>query len=268
MSQQPILPSLHESVRAAICAHAERTAPQECCGLLVARAEDGMLEYLPGVNLDEGPAGCDRFTLGPKAWVQAEEMGEVVAVVHSHPGASANPSMCDRVMCERSGLPWLIVGVPSGHLVELHPEGWSAPLEGRDFSHGVLDCYTLAQDWYLREWGLELPHAEREDEWWRKGQNLYLDGLAKAGFVPVATREPQRGDGLLMRLNSPDFVTPVENHAAVYLGDGMMLHHLYGQKSRIERWDWPWQRRTTLVVRHERARNGQLLAAAPVEQAA
>jgi cell wall-associated NlpC family hydrolase len=45
-------------------------------------------------------------------------------------------------------------------------------------------------------------------------------------------------------------MSEVENHAAVYLGNGMMLHHLYGQLSRRERWDWPWQRRTTAIVRH------------------
>jgi cell wall-associated NlpC family hydrolase len=238
---------LGPELRQAILGHALAEAPRESCGLLLADPQDGAGYYLPARNLAGADAGRDAFKLDPQAWLDAEEIGRVVAVVHSHPNASANPSMADRVMCERSGLPWLIVGTPSGVMVQLDPEGWSAPLEGRTFTHGVLDCYTLAQDWYRREWGLELPDFEREDGWWERGKglDLYRDGLIEAGFAVVNTTEPQRGDGLLMRV-----VSHVENHSAVYLGDGMMLHHLYGQLSRRERWDWNWQRRTSCIVRH------------------
>jgi cell wall-associated NlpC family hydrolase len=238
-------------LRMALADHAAATVPRECCGLLV-RLPDGPvvggLHYLPADNMAAGPAGQDRFELDPAVWLRADELrADPVAVVHSHPGASANPSMADRVGCERSGLPWLIVGWPSLAIVQVDPEGWQAPMEGRSFAHGVLDCYTLVQDWYRREWGIVLPDFEREDGWWERGRgmHLYRDGLAVAGFEVVPTIEPERGDGLLMRV-----AAEVENHAAVYLGDGMMLHHLYGQPSRRERWDWAWQRRTTAVVRH------------------
>ena len=110
----------------------------------------------------------------------------------------------------------------------------------------MLDCYTLVQDWYRRVAKIELPDFEREDGFWTRGEHLYRDNLAAAGFEVVQTAEPWPGDGLLMRIDSRE----VDNHAAVYLGEGMMLHHLYGQLSRKERWDWPWQRRTTAIVRH------------------
>lgn len=243
-----LIDSLNPGVRAAMLSHAELDAPREACGLLV-RVDGTLLAYVPCRNLHAGPAGCDTFTLDPMGYVQAEDLGEIVAVVHSHPNASANPSMADRAQCEKSGLPWVIVSWPSGAMVELQPSGWLAPLEGREFHHGVLDCYTLAQDWYRREAGIELPDFERQDGWWEPGpnqQNLYRDGLLAAGFQEVPLAELRPGDSLLMRVLSPD----VDNHAAVYLGEGMMLHHLYGQLSRREPWDHPWQRRTTAAVRH------------------
>jgi len=240
------LPPLPESVRAAMLEHAAAEAPRECCGLLVRDPEAGTLHYMRAANLHRGEGGVDRFVLDPETWVMAEAFGDVLAVVHSHPNASANPSMADRAQCEASGLPWLIVGWPSGVMVEIGPEAWLAPLEGREFCHGVLDCYTLVQDWYLRELDIRLPDFAREDGWWERGEHLYRDHMAEAGFEVVADADPQRGDGLLMRVMYPD----TENHAAVYLGEGYMLHHLYGQLSRRERWDWPWQRRTTLIVRH------------------
>lgn len=239
-----LLDQVTPELRQAMLDHAAREAPRECCGLLLLDAYEGTLHYAPAANLAPGRGGEDRFTLDPTAWIAADAFGTVLAVVHSHPNYSANPSMADRASCERSGLPWLIVGWPSGAMVELHPEGWSAPLEGRTFHHGVLDCYTLVQDWYRRERGILLPDFEREDGWWERGQNLYREGLEAAGFVQVSG-EPQRGDGLLMRV-----AAKVENHAAIYLGDGYILHHLYGQLSRRERWDWPWQRRTTAIVRY------------------
>lgn len=248
-----LLAKVGKRVRAGMLMHAAAEAPRECCGLLLRDADTHRLHYLPAANLHAGAAGEDRFVLDPDAWAAADTFGEVLAVVHSHPNASANPSMADRVMCERSGLPWLIVGWPSGVMVELDPVGFRAPLEGREFHFGVLDCYTLVQDWYLRELKIELPDFERADGFWERGEHLYREGLAAAGFEVVQTSEPQVGDGLLMRVASPD----VDNHAAVYVGDGYMLHHLYGQPSRKERWDWPWQRRTTAVVRHRSRLGGQ-----------
>ena len=35
--------------------------------------------------------------------------------------------MADRVGCERSGLPWLVMGWPSGVVKSIEPEGWQAP---------------------------------------------------------------------------------------------------------------------------------------------
>lgn len=236
----------------AMLAQAEEEWPRECCGLLIVPegSPHDLLSYRPCNNLHQGEAGEDTFALDPACWARVEDQGEIVAVVHSHPNASANPSMADRVQCEKSGYPWVIVGWPSRALVELQPTGWQAPFEGREFHHGVLDCYTLVQDWYRRQAGIELPDFEREDAWWEPGpnqKNLYREGLLAAGFAEVPLAELQPGDGLLMRVMSPD----VDNHAAVYLGDGMMLHHLYGQLSRVEWWDHPWQRRTTAAVRHK-----------------
>lgn len=248
-----MLAQIDQAVRDAMLAHAADCAPRECCGLLV-RIDD-TLHYLAAANLAPQSAGRDRFELDPAAWAVEDTGAEVVAVVHSHPNASANPSMADRVGCERSGLPWLIMGWPSGALVEVLPSGWSAPLVRREFAFGVLDCYTLVQDFYQRELGITLPDFERSDGFWERGEHLYRDNLEAAGFEVVATAEPRPGDGVLMRVMSRD----VDNHAGVYLGDGLMLHHLYGQLSRVERWDWPWQQRTQAVVRHR-----TLLGAAPL----
>lgn len=235
-------------VRHQVMEHAEEEAPRECCGLLV-RGQAGALMYLPAENRFAGKAGEDRFDMDPQAWVQAEELGEVVAVVHSHPNATANPSMADRVGCERSGLPWVVMGWPSGVFKQLQPCGWQAPYKGREFAHGVLDCYTLIQDWYLRELGLTLPDFDRDDDWWddkpgQPAQDLYMDNFAKAGFVRV-DGPPLRHDVVLMQVKSNK-----ANHGAIYLGNDVLLHHLHSRASCEDVYGGYWMRHTLAVLRH------------------
>lgn len=237
-------PVLSPEVTEAIRAHAAQAYPRESCGLLLRQGPE--IAYAPCRNLATQPE--EQFILDPEAWALAEDTADSIeAVVHSHPNASANPSMADRVMCERSHLPWLVIGWPSGALVWCEPTGFEAPLIGREFTHGVLDCYTLVRDWYRLEHGIQLPDFPRADLWWERGEDLYLANFATAGFVevPGGLADLQPGDGLLMQVLSRQV-----NHAAIYLGDNVILHHLYGRLSGRDVFGGYWARHTRKVVRH------------------
>lgn len=102
--------------RAAIIAHAREEHPREACGLLV---EVGGVEvYRRCRNLG---AGMDQFIMDPVDYAEAELSGEVVAIVHSHPGESAEPSPADLSACQASGLVWHIVAVQSGQWQTVTP---------------------------------------------------------------------------------------------------------------------------------------------------
>ena len=126
----------------------------------------GRERYVPCTN---AAAGTDHFVLPAEEYAAAEDQGEIVAVVHSHPDVPADPSQADLVACEASGLPWYIVRVDlvdgaalAGQLVSIEPTGYQAPLVGRQFAHGVLDCYQLIVDWYARECGVTLKQFARQ----------------------------------------------------------------------------------------------------------
>jgi len=110
----------------------------------------------------------------------------------------------------------------------------------------VLDCYSLIRDWYRQERGIDLPDFTRFDEWWRRGENLYLDNFSGAGFHEVESSDMNPGDVLLMQVASP-----VPNHAAIYLGDGLILHHLQGRLSSRDVYGGYWQKITTHTLRHQ-----------------
>jgi proteasome lid subunit RPN8/RPN11 len=214
----------------------------------------GRERYTPCANAAQG---AEHFVLPAEEYATAEELGEIVAVVHSHPDAPAQPSQADLVSCESSGLPWHIVrvdlvdGTPqAGEIVTIEPKGYKAPLVGRQFSHGVLDCYRLIVDWYQQERSITLPHFPRADEWWNDGKSdLYTEGYPQAGFAQLpegAALEP--GDVILMQIRSTN---QVPNHAAIYLGDGLMLHHLYGRLSSRDVFGGYWAECARAFLRYQ-----------------
>lgn len=224
---------MNEKLQSEIAEHGCAAYPREACGLII--VERGRERYIPCRNV---AVGEESFVLPAADYAAAEERGEVVAVVHTHPDVPATPSQADRVACEASGLPWHIARVDgsvdgAGPVVtewqSCKPCGYEAPLVGREFSHGVLDCYTLIRDWYRRERGIELPDFARRDRWWSDGSadDLYLANYGGAGFERLPDdAELREGDVIIMQMRSDK-----ANHAGVYLGDGRILHHLYGRLS-------------------------------------
>ncbi|HXF66199.1 MAG TPA: C40 family peptidase [Burkholderiales bacterium] len=221
-----------------VMAHAARDRPRECCGLAVVRR--GRLRYWPCRNI----AGESEFALHPEDQAAAEDAGEVVAICHSHVYLPPEPSEADRVMCGRTRLPWLIVSWPTGAHRVIEPDGYLPPLVGRPFVHGVLDCYALVRDYYAGI-GIGLRDYPREDDWWLKGANLYLDHFAAEGFVEIDQYDMRPHDALLMQIASP-----VPNHAGVIDRDGHLLHHCHGRLSSRDVYGGYWRKVTTHVLRH------------------
>lgn len=216
----------------AIKQHAAECYPAECCGLLVSK--DRVVSYVSCKN--QAKDLNEHFVISPEEYAAAEDMGNIVGVVHSHPDATTMPSAADRAYCNASGVRWYILSWPEGELGILEPEN-NIPLLGRNFVHGVQDCASIIIDYYQRELGIAIGAYDRDDNWWNEGGNLYLDNLPKAGFYQVDT--PRDGDIILMQIRSP-----VPNHAAIYLEHGTLkserveypmpgtiLHHLYGRLS-------------------------------------
>ncbi len=72
----------------------------------------------------------------------------------------------------------MVAGLPGA----IHKFRCVPHLTGRRFEYGVTDCYTLFRDAYHLA-GIEMPDFHRGDDWWRHGQNLYLDNMEATGFT-------------------------------------------------------------------------------------
>jgi proteasome lid subunit RPN8/RPN11 len=181
--------------------------------------------------------------------------GTLLALIHSHPmpDSSTAPSPHDIAQQMVMDIPWGIVLSAEG--AALDPFFWGEmleppPLEGRDFRYGPSgtdgkgDCAALVRDWYRLHRNIRLPEFPREDNFWKAGVDFYRASMATAGFTRVLIPpgvEPAIGDVAMIEIRAKE-----PNHAAIYQGAGLILHHFQGRLSRVEpllRWrehitDW------------------------------
>lgn len=214
----------HE-INEAIKLDAIKRFPIESCGLVLAR-DDGSVFYKPVDNMSSDPENS--FQIDDQLILALSP--SIRAIVHSHPNGPNCPSQTDMEQQIAFALPFGIVSTDGVGCLEPFFWGDQVPkmdLIGRPFQHGVTDCYALCRDFYATL-GIKLNEHPREWEWWLNGGSLYEDFLAKEGFRRIDESEVRENDGFLAQIRSP---TP--NHAGVYVGDGLILHHL----SSRDPWD-------------------------------
>lgn len=209
-----------------ILTHANEQKPLESCGFVVSVGDKK--QYIACANMASDPVNF--FEIHPDDWLNARLIGDIIAIVHSHPNGYPVLSEMDRQMQVNSGVDWWLVVGDEVKIFKCVPH-----LLYRDFEHIKSDCYTLIKDAYMLS-GVELPEFEYDENWYEKGLNLYEDNLIKFSFEQV--NEPQLGDILLFKNGSS-----VGNHAGIYLGDGYFLHHSPKRKSRREPLGGYWYER-------------------------
>ena len=198
--------------------HAKDQDPKEAVGLLL--NVKGKQRYFPCQNL--AITNHQEFILNPEDYVKADNLGEIIGIVHSHPITPPTPSQADRISCEHSNLPWYIVNPKTEQWADLKPEGYRPQLCGRPWVWGITDCWSLVRDWYKQEKNIELIDYERSMTPEEFLKNPLFEKYAKnTGFRELANDEAlKKGDVLLMSILHPTLI-----HVAIFLGD-MVLHHL------------------------------------------
>ena len=221
----------------AALSHAKVEDPKESVGLLL--NVKGKERYYPCNNLSMTSHQC--FVLDPVDYVQADSIGDITAIIHSHPVTPPTPSQADLISCEDSNLPWHIVNPKTEQWGYCEPSGYKAPLLGREWVWGITDCLSLVTDWYLEERGIEIKKATRPltiNEFMENPESK-VDGdfnnyLLNVGFRLLTPNEKlENGDVLAMSILGKGL-----NHVAIFL-DGDVLHHLGDRLSCREPYS-PW----------------------------
>ncbi|MDP8184416.1 C40 family peptidase [Phocoenobacter skyensis] len=229
--------NISEKLKAELINYAKQKEPQEMCGFIVSDGNEN--QFVACENIAIEPTVY--FEISPNDYLKASNKGKIVAVVHSHPDGEPTLSIADRQMQHNSGLDWWLV---CNDDLQIFPK--IPPLIGRSFEYGSSDCYTIARDFY-RLSGIDFPDFERADKWW-KDTNLYLDNIEKQGFEKLEEGESlQIGDVILVQVGAD-----VPNHAGIYIGEQMILHHSPKRLSKRDLYDGYWLKHTHSIWRYKK----------------
>ncbi len=219
-AQQPF----DHTVTQASQAHAAEVYPQESVGFVV----DGV--YIPLDNKHLDPE--NHFKVDPE--LVAEYGTQLQGVIHSHPleNHPMFPSKHDMETQESWGVPFgiqLINKSGPGNIIWFGDTLPIAEYEDRPYIYGVYDCYSIFRDYYRHTLGITIPIFPREDGFWHKDEEMYLDNAMATGFVQIDREEAQENDVFLIKLKAR-----VANHAILYLGGDNGLHHMPYRNSRFD----------------------------------
>ena len=195
---------LDRDVADAAMAHAIQEFPNESCGAVLASG------YVPLINRSATPESAFRCDDQIEPMMDA---GELLALIHSHPGGPMSPSIGDMRQQIVQDLPWGIVACDA--TAAMPPFFWGPgiavpPLLERDFRYGPSgsdgkgDCAALVRDWYLMERRIELPEFARENLCWVNQPDLYRDNMLAAGFSRIG--------GALSSIDLVDGDVPASRH--------------------------------------------------------
>lgn len=216
--------------------------PQEACAYIV---DDALV---PVANVSANPN--HEFELHIS---DALTMEKAQGFIHSHPSGQLRPSALDMQTQIQWGKPFGIVTCTSDSCSDSLWWGdhlLSIQLHERPFIHGIFDCYSLIRAEMYQRTGIILEDYPRNFEWWEREpdgsiENLYEENFEAWGYAVVdSSDELQIGDIIFMKIHSE-----VVSHAAIYQGNGLILHHLRDRLSRVEHLS-SWKKFAEKTVRH------------------
>jgi proteasome lid subunit RPN8/RPN11 len=229
-----------DQILEAAFAHARDGLPLEACGLVISG------KYHRVRNLTDER---DHFSMDMAQVIKLTggDLTKIEAFVHSHAFQPPFASIADLASCESMMTPWLIVAMPLKTYQVIEPSGFMAPLIGRPWCWGSLDCYGLVRDAYKMQAGIEIPNFTRNWGWWEEGEDLIETQFSQAGFVALGPDEEFKAlDVIGCKVRCA-----VVNHVAVWQAGDYILHHLAGRYSVLEPYNGFFRKCAHLHLRHQ-----------------
>lgn len=222
--------------------------PNEICGLLVYK-NDQIFTY-QCKNISRNPSLS--FIIDPKDCLKVSlEEGEIVASYHSHTNDFSDFSDLDKVNANEHEIRSILYFFKEDKFFEYVPNKCKNPYIGRYFELGKNDCFSLIRDYFNRELHIQINDYLRDKNWSIRDPFLYDENFRKEKFLEISGGAIEnlnllkKNDVILMNLYGK-----TSTHAAIYLGNGTILHHPRGY-SKIEELNDFYKRRSTHILRHE-----------------
>lgn len=129
-------------------------------------------------------------------------------------------------------------------------------LLGKKFTLGKDDCYEMMRRMFKDNLNIELTSYARPNDFWLEDDiDPYVGNYPQEGFFLLddpRLEDLRPFDTFLIGI--PDPRRPektVTNHCAIYIGDGMVIHHRLGTLSSVAPYRGVLRNLTTHVIRHK-----------------
>lgn len=220
---------------------------EEVCGFLLFSNENYILS--PCINRAENKN--HHFSIDGQDYLAASLKGNIVSVWHSHPNDEKDYSEIDKNNSIGFQLPLILYYVKGDEFFTYYPNLKDEnKYIGRRFEIGVSDCLSLVREYYQKELNISIRDYYRNDKWMTNTQYFLDTQYEQEGFVSIPPENIKKNDIILVKHQVLiDF--PHATHAAIYLGNDCMLHHIRDGYSKIEEYSDSYKRRTMLILRHK-----------------
>lgn len=232
-----------EAYEQTIVDQANAMPTREVCGVL--KRDLSGLVAVPLPNISPDPENS--FQMRPSDYLPYLQDKSLAGYYHSHPKTNELPSESDKKMAESAGFDCYIYSRVTGKFFKYTPTGYIVPLENRKFEFGVLDCWSLMEDYFTQTLKIEFKPIPRTPEMLDTGVKNIGSLMRERQFSMVVDSLKAHDIICMNVMNS----TGLCNHVGVYLGErDLMLHQLRTRLSEKVRYIGYWKKHTLFIARH------------------
>lgn len=223
--------------------------PQEICGFIYLDKTSYKFDIYPCRNVANNKN--NNFLISPQEYLSCSSLGKITACYHSHSNENLDFSEMDKENSNKYNIHYILYNVKYDEFKFYSPNSEKNPYIGRPFMLGQSDCFTLMQEYAIKEENIiiNFPKINSYPRSLKDIKDLYENNFIEQGFVRLDKDTPlKQSDGLMMLF--PNVSETYPTHAAVYLGDGLILHQPYNSFSCVNLYDSFYKKHTNYVLRH------------------
>jgi proteasome lid subunit RPN8/RPN11 len=268
--------TLSKTNKEAIKSHAVESAPNECCGLILDSLNRVVTERC--ANISSSPEKNCLIKLSEIK--EKAKRRKILAIYHSHSSGLNDFSWEDKAVSENRKINLVLYCLETDEFKFYKPNGYIAPFSGRNWSQGIFTCISIVEDYYKKNFNVDIIGYEDSVVCGEKIKYIDITALFIKSLKNKLARDmiegPESGEiwpGILSKsgfhkvkdFQKHDVITcrgldekwnkrfnlDYAIHAAIYLGDGKILHHPYRRKSLIQKMDKDFKLSICEIYRRE-----------------
>ena len=233
-----------------------KKSEEEICGFIYLDKKTYKFDIYPCRNRSDDKK--NNFMISPQDYLNCSILGKIIACYHSHVNESIEFSEMDKHNSNLYKVHYILYNIKYDFFNFHKPNEENNPYIGRPFVLGQSDCFTLMKEYALKEESIHIsfPKDLVYPKYLEDIKDLYENNFKHQGFLKLDKNvKLQKSDGLMMTF--PGVSNEFPTHAAVYIGDGLILHQPFNSFSCVNIYDSFLKKHTSYVLRYKELSNGK-----------